>query len=84
MNPGLFEEPEGICKIASDFSKDLSTRPMAAFFFLMSTLFDVVPTVAYLLLNNPHDCFVCFGKDPDRNFSSFQLNLREKVYRDNE
>ena len=50
---------------ANDFLKELSM-------FLM-------PIQAYLLLNNPHDCFKCVGKDPDRVFSISQYGKREQL-----
>ena len=33
-----------------------------------------VPILAFLLLDQPHDCYTCLGKDPDRIYSIFQLN----------
>ena len=37
--------------------------------WLKSFLQYLLPIWAFLLLNTPHDCFKCLGKDPDRIFS---------------
>ena len=83
MNPGVFEDDDtkGICQIGVEFSDGLGNRSFQATFFLTTCILDALPVVAFLLLNDPHDCFRCFGKDPDRTYSSFQLNLRERTYR---
>ena len=55
-------------------------------FFIETCLVYLLPVVAFLLLNDPHDCFRCLGKDPDRVFSIQQyskielkhLRLRQK------
>ena len=31
----------------------------------------MLPVIFFLLLDDPHDCFTCLGKDPDRVYSSF-------------
>ena len=40
-------------------------RGTSNFIILMRT----VPMISFLLLNKPHDCYRCLGKDPDRIFS---------------
>ena len=35
----------------------------------------------FLAFDDPHDCFKCFGKDPDRNYSKFQLTKEECAMR---
>ena len=35
----------------------------------------------FFILIELHDCFICVGKDPERIYSSFQLNLKERAYR---
>ena len=45
------------------------------------TMFLLLPVVAYFLLNEPHDCYMCYGKDPDRVYSIFQLTLEERAKR---
>ena len=44
-------------------------------------LVTLLPTIAFLALNKPHDCYVCLGKDPERVYSRFQLNLEERTRR---
>ena len=41
-----------------------------------------VPIMAFLVLNWPHDCYRCLGKDPDRIFSIHQLTKEEKTLRE--
>lgn len=46
--------------------------------------FDMVllsPLALFLFLHEPHDCFVCHGKDPDRIYSSYQLTWEERTAR---
>ena len=38
---------------------------------LMYDLTVLLPVVTFLLFDDPHDCFACLGKDPDRIYSSF-------------
>ena len=33
--------------------------------------FELLPFIFYFILDKPHDCFICLGKDPDRRFSKF-------------
>ena len=37
------------------------------------------PVFIFFLLNNPHDCYTCLGKDPDRIYSIYQLTQEECV-----
>ena len=46
-------------------------------YFAVLLLLELVPICAFLSLNNPHDCFKCLGKDPDRKFSLYQLSDHE-------
>ena len=41
----------------------------------------LLPIITFLLFDNPHDCFICLGKDPDRIYSSFQLSRQERTHR---
>ena len=38
-------------------------------FFILNFV-QCIPFVAYYMIDEPHDCFVCLGKDPDRIYSS--------------
>ena len=75
MGPDAFG---GFCegRNAGDWAMD-SLKRMIIYenFFLM------IPILAYFWLNEPHDCYVCLGKDPDRIYSSFQLTLEERARR---
>ena len=31
----------------------------------------LMPIITFLAFDDPHDCFKCFGKDPDRNYSRY-------------
>ena len=41
----------------------------------------MLPVIMFLAFDDPHDCFKCFGKDPDRNYSKFQLTKEECAMR---
>ena len=41
----------------------------------------ILPVLLFMLLDDPHDCFVCLGKDPDRIYSSLQLSKEERMRR---
>ena len=41
----------------------------------------LLPVASFLILNEPHDCFACLGKDPDRIYSRHQLNSEERARR---
>ena len=49
-----------------------SKKKISLMFFGTITV-ELVPFLAFFLLDQPHDCFVCLGKDPDRIYSSLQL-----------
>mmetsp|Transcript_6079 Transcript_6079/g.8183 ORF Transcript_6079/g.8183 Transcript_6079/m.8183 type:complete len:116 (+) Transcript_6079:42-389(+) len=63
----LKEQEVGICSIydLNDFSN---------FFFYGEILPDYalsIPVGAFFILNKPHDCYMCLGKDPERIYSRF-------------
>eukprot|EP00353_Schmidingerella_taraikaensis_P011285 CAMPEP_0185590058 /NCGR_PEP_ID=MMETSP0434-20130131/59349_1 /TAXON_ID=626734 ORGANISM="Favella taraikaensis, Strain Fe Narragansett Bay" /NCGR_SAMPLE_ID=MMETSP0434 /ASSEMBLY_ACC=CAM_ASM_000379 /LENGTH=77 /DNA_ID=CAMNT_0028213933 /DNA_START=231 /DNA_END=464 /DNA_ORIENTATION=- len=37
------------------------------------------PILVFFALNEPHDCYECLGKDPDRIYSSFQMTFEERA-----
>ena len=39
------------------------------------------PVFTFLILNNPHDCYECLSKNPDRIYSRFQLTYEERARR---
>ena len=50
---------------------------LAATLYTVFIMFELLPFLFYFVLNKPHDCFICLGKDPDRRFSKFQLTRAE-------
>ena len=48
-------------------------------FYILSMV--LLPVFIFMILNDPHDCYKCLGKDPDRVYSRFQLNLMERTRR---
>ena len=48
---------------------------------LVPDILILLPILTFFLLYKPHDCYKCLGKDPDRIYSSFQLNLEERAKR---
>ena len=47
-------------------------------YYFFSVMLGLLPFVIFFLLDRPHDCFVCLGKDPDRIYSVFQLKKEER------
>ena len=45
--------------------------------YLLYILLEMFPFIFFFILNKPHDCFICLGKDPERRFSMFQLTREE-------
>ena len=41
----------------------------------------LTPVVTFLIFDEPHDCFSCLSKDPDRAYSIYQLSLEERIRR---
>ena len=41
----------------------------------------LLPLVTFMVLDDPHDCFMCLGKDPERVYSSHQLSRKELAER---
>ena len=38
---------------------------------ILFNLVILLPIVVFFMFDQPHDCFVCFGKDPDHTYSSY-------------
>ena len=67
-------ESDGICGWYTDgfenvLLSDNSKQYLSLMFFLTIAI-ELVPLLAFFALDQPHDCFVCLGKDPDRIYSS--------------
>ena len=41
----------------------------------------ILPMIGLFLVDDPHDCYTCLGKDPDRIYSSFQLSREQRAER---
>ena len=63
--------------LPSRFTPDLASESYFVFI-----IFELLPFTLYFILQRPHDCFVCLGKDPERRFSTFQLTRRETQIRE--
>ena len=46
--------------------------------FCTYNMVELIPFLTFYLLDRPHDCFECLGKDPDRIYSSLQLTKLER------
>lgn len=75
------KNPNGFChrlfslELASGSYKNLTSAILTFDIAFLS------PIILFLLVNEPHDCFVCHGKDPDRIYSSYQLTWEERTAR---
>lgn len=59
-------------KEADDFCSDGSCNEQIFGFMVKINWAESLPFLAFLIVNQlypPHDCFKCFGKDPDRRYS---------------
>ena len=65
MNGG-FKEDEGICPWLFPNKFDM---PLLSRVEMGNTMSVLLPVFTFLLLSDPHDCYVCLGKDPDRKYS---------------
>ena len=48
---------------------------------IFSSVVELAPYLVFLIVNTvykPHDCFRCFGKDPERKFSIYQYTQDER------
>ena len=75
----------GICVIMIDgfttqLDSEFAKRRFSLIYFVINVL-QLFPFLMFFLLDQPHDCFVCLGKDPDRIYSRFQLTPAERLKR---
>ena len=78
------DDPRGICKIVIETFETNTSFSLLRNYSAWVTLIDMfmlMPMIGYLFCNEPHDCFVCIGRDPDRAYSMFQLTVAERVER---
>ena len=63
----------GWCAFRITYASDLESLTIIE--QLLGNIILMLPLIAYFWLNDPHDCYTCLGKDPDRIYSRFQLTL---------
>lgn len=61
---------EGICAAFLTFNSKEGLH-FLNYMFMVLDFTVLLPVVLFLLLDRPHDCFVCLGKDPDRVYSTY-------------
>lgn len=76
-----------ICEVAVEVQTfELGSNDPTSFFknlwkwVAFSSVVEMAPYGVYLAVSivyKPHDCFRCFGKDPERKFSIYQYNKEE-------
>ena len=80
------KEDQGICDKLADFlifyrfrinAPTINAQTLTV--FLEGLI--ILPVAVYLLTNEPHDCFVCLNKDPDRAYSIYQMTTDDKIKR---
>ena len=63
---------EGFCpKILTVMTYANKSPNGSSFCFAMYDCQMLIPVAVFLWLDEPHDCFRCLGKDPDRHYSHF-------------
>ena len=74
IQQGANYEPSnpGICsKFADNNILESGSEQRLRFALWMINFFLMLSSLTFFGLDEPHDCFVCFGKDPDRVYSRF-------------
>ena len=65
-------EDNSLCNLISNLMGSYIDDPRLhtyAYAFMQSLI--LLPIIVFFAFNDPHDCFVCLGKDPDRKYSRF-------------
>lgn len=72
---GESEVNQGICGFFIDgllrVLSSLNCQRNVTLLYFLASFVEMVPILVFLLLDEPHDCFECFGKDPERIYSIF-------------
>ena len=63
-----FIQPNGICHY---FVPRFYHERAFSLTFLLVDACMMLPIIGFFLVDDPHDCYTCLGKDPDRIYSSF-------------
>ena len=79
MSPEIYEDYNSVCNYFGKINEP--SQDFIAMFQLISTVTLLLPIFVYFCLNDPHDCFICLGKDPDRIYSIFQLSWEDRERR---
>ena len=69
--------PESFCTMIDRMVEKPMTGTETIIGNLIYDIVSILPYWAFLLFHDPHDCFKCLGKDPERNYSMFQFNRAE-------
>lgn len=73
---------QGICYYAlAGYRASVKDEDIFSGLNFYSDLIILIPVLTFFAFDKPHDCFSCLAKDPDRNYSIFQLTLEERVRR---
>ena len=76
---GLFQGEDSYCiGILEYFEKFSINYQVASLQFALYYEQLILPVVVFLMFDDPHDCFTCLGKDPERKYSRFQLTIEER------
>ena len=51
------------------------------FQYSLYTASQLIVVWVFFIFERPHDCFICFGKDPDRKYSIHQYTQSELIDR---
>lgn len=68
----VFSTEEDVCFRIIDFfgrfnkNSNIASMPFALYYIQL-----LLPVVVFLMFDDPHDCFTCLGKDPERKYSRF-------------
>ena len=77
-----FYDGNGFCTyFIHQFAKYFGSEDNIGKIFWLVDFAIIIPVATFFALDQPHDCFVCLGKDPDRNYSIHQLKRVEKARR---
>ena len=73
----------GLCyHVLWDSEKEAESMGNFAAFNLTFDMSILIPVIVFVVLDKPHDCFVCFGKGrTEKRYSIFQLKTEEKQER---
>ena len=68
--PFVEQERQGMCITVFKIFKG-KTFQQFVYVYIRINILLLVPVVAFMIFDDPHDCFMCIGKDPDRPYSKF-------------